>query len=124
MPRPRKPTTLLERAGRFRKDPQRARPNEPDSPTHDWSSVPDYFSEDEEKAWHDIVLAAADGVLTYSDQLFVEMTARLLANLRTTEHSAADFAQLRISLSQLGLTPSGRASIEIPKATHNPFEDL
>lgn len=125
MARPRKPTKLLEQAGRLRKDPQRARPNEPEAPPGDWTVAPEYFDENQTAAWHDIVDQVPAGVLSKCDGVALEVAATLLARFRIGEAAtASDVGQLRIMLAQFGMTPSSRASLEVEKTTVNKFDEL
>lgn len=126
MPRPRTATNILEAKGAFRKDPQRARPNEPKVLSPFPASPPDFLAGDECGCWREIVAAAPAGVLTGADVFAVELTARLLAELRRdgSEMPASRLGHLRQQLSRLGLDPSGRASLTVDQPKENEFADL
>lgn len=124
MPRPRKPTKVLEAKGAFRKDPQRRRDGEPEV-REPLGAVPGDLNALQVKAWQEIVSFAPMGVLTQADRLVVEMAACLLAEYREDRggFSGQKLGRLEAMLGKFGMTPSDRAklSIEKPK-TENPFD--
>jgi hypothetical protein len=123
MPAQRKPTTLHEISGAFRKNPDRgrARKNEP-VPKAGIGPAPRHMSEQERACWDEIVGIVPNGVLYDSDRLAVEITAKLLAKYRRDEHSTPELTALRASLSALGLTPADRSKITVAdRDARNPF---
>ena len=83
MPRPRKPSNVMELAGAFDKNPQRRR----EEPKVDLGlgDPPDYFEADEIDVWCEIETSAPEGVLAKSDRLCVEMLVPLILQLRRRE---------------------------------------
>lgn len=126
MPRPRKPTAVLEAKGAFKKDPQRRRDGEPvvDTPL---GNPPAHMTELETACWFEIAELAPRGVLTSADRVTVEALAHLLAEFRTkkADFSASAHARMYAYLGQLGMMPAERSklSIEKPKDV-NPFAEL
>ena len=123
MPRPRKPTVLLERKGAFRKDPQRKR-TDPEV-VGEIGSPPDYFTNDEKTVWNEIATTAPVGVLSSADRGAVEAAARYWAKFRKTpaeDLTAAMVQQLRSILGCLGMTPADRSKVSAPeRKPENPF---
>ena len=116
MSRPRIATKILDARGTFRKDPDRARPNEPKPAKGDFrKQSPGYFSDLEKKCWKEIVKSAPEGVLTKSDEIMVEIAAVLLAEFRGDRPNMpmAKIQRLTLILARLGFDPSGRASISV-----------
>lgn len=126
MPRPRKPTALLEAVGAFAKNPSRARQREnepvPEGPLGDppkeWTDGAEHNHTFVEllRAWHEIVDEAPFGVLTSSDRDHVEATCYLKYKIRRAARgygkaTSGDFAQLNHNLSQMGLIPSERSRV-------------
>jgi hypothetical protein len=76
--------------------------------------------------WWEVVNAAPVGVLTYSDRFLIELTVRNLAQVRSTpEMTAAQSAEMRRCLGEMGMTPCERARLAAPKGdSKNPFADL
>jgi phage terminase small subunit len=109
MARPRTPATILNLRGAFDKDPQRKRedaegagPFETDPPTH--------LAQEVVPAWRYIVSRLPKVALSSSDEIAVEMAARLLAWYWLT--GSLDHAkELRQWLAQLGMTPAARTKI-------------
>ena len=126
MSRPRKPTALLEASGAFRKNParRRARLNEPEG-TGPIGEPPEWLNAGERECWRELVADAVPGVLTRSDNNFVALLASLYAKVKARKVSAAIYVQFRRGLSELGLTPTGRASMHVPaKPLPNPFAEI
>jgi len=116
MSRPRIATKILDARGAFRKDPQRARPNEPKPAKGTFRRAPPkQFSPKEKSCWKEIVRSAPEGVLTKSDEIMVEIAASLLNEFRTDRSniSMTKIARLQTILTRLGFDPSGRASISV-----------
>lgn len=115
MARPRKPTAILELNGAFKKDPKRARPDEPE--TEKLGPPPKYFKAAQKKIWNEIKSSCADGVLQKSDSFTVESLVHLIEEFRDCPRvfQSAKMAQMQGILKQLGMTPSARASVSAPK---------
>mgnify|MGYP001016958271 CR=1 FL=1 len=112
MPHPRKPTKLAELSGAFKKNPQRRR-NRAHEPAVDQplGARPPLLPPTEAACWDEIVAQAPSGVLTKADRVIVECAARLLAKIRGTDATAADFTQLKGCMQQLGMTPASRSHV-------------
>ena len=125
MPRPRKPTNILNLTGAFDKNPARrkARASEPKD-LGELGDPPKRLNAEQLAAWHEIVENTAYGVLTRSDRHILEITAVLLAEfwqagaLMTGTHLNI----LNASLGKMGLNPSDRSRVtaQEPKK-ENPF---
>jgi hypothetical protein len=116
MGRPPKPTQVLEMSGAFKKNPQRkkARATEPVIDTL-LGKPPGYFTDEQRAAWVEIVQCAAEGVLTGSDSVIVEMAARELVNYRTGFCNSSDKMLLMSILARLGFSPADRSKVQIPQ---------
>ena len=117
MGRLRMPTVVMEQrnafknqAGRREKralEPKVAKPF-PDAPSPDALLTPE-----EVKAWLEISDHAPPGVLTRADPQLVELCARLLVQERNRTISVGERGTLIKVLNLLGMTPAGRASVQI-----------
>ncbi|MFH5927141.1 hypothetical protein [Roseomonas xinghualingensis] len=90
-------------------------------------SPPPGWTADQKALWWEVVNSAPAGVLTGSDRLLVELAVRNLANVRSagTELTAAQSAEMRRCLGEMGMTPSERARLVAPSGKNeNPFADL
>ncbi len=129
MARPRKPTNVLELNGAHRKNPDRgrARANEP-KPTDPIGKAPVGFSQEQRKAWNDIVKTCHEGVLTKVDRLIVEIASNLLAEYRLNPvmFPSAKLNQLRGTLAQCGMTPADRSRVGVAggKPEKGDFDDF
>ncbi len=76
--------------------------------------------------WHEMVGCAPDGVLTKADRHQIEITVRLLAQIRAEpEVTAALVSQFRACLSEMGMTPSARTRLSVASSGGgNPFANL
>ena len=117
MARPATATAILELRGAFRKDPQRARPHEPEVTAPFVLDPPAHLSAEAAACWREIAGIAPAGVLTAADVVVVEMLADLLAEYRCAPSAMASskLGHMRQMLRSLGLDPSGRASLVVPK---------
>jgi hypothetical protein len=65
--------------------------------------------------WHELVAAIPPGVALQSDRFTVEIAARLLARLRSTDPlqnlSASELGSLQRALGSLGMTPADRSKV-------------
>ncbi len=118
MPRPRKPTAVLELTGAFRKDPQRkrARSAEP-VPTGEIGDAPVHFDAQLAAIWYEVISLIPAGVPTAADRIIVELTCSLVHGLRNGTSERGDKALLRSCLASLGMTPAERSKISVPKKT-------
>lgn len=125
MGRPKKPKNVILLSGGYKKHPERlrAREGEPedDRPLGD---CPEHLTPSQRQCWHEIATHAIPGVLGKSDGLAVEIAAGLFAKLRTGGIRGFELSQLNRLLGKLGMTPSDRASINIPQTKpRNTFAD-
>lgn len=126
MARPRTPTTILDARGAFKKNPNRARPDEPDA-NGDLGEPPPHLTDYEQECWNEFVAGGFPGVLCKADRVGVELVAVLLAKSRTSPATflAAERNQLIKLLGQFGRTPADRSKIVVPKKEpENPFAKL
>lgn len=130
MPAHRKPSEQLERAGAFRKNPNRRRKDLagrgelPKSPPSHLRQV-----KGATEAWREIVATIPTGVATGSDRFIIERAAILLARSRTelAGFTSNHESQLRAYLGNLGLSPESRSRLgsgngKDPKP--NPFAEV
>ena len=130
MARPRNPTALLELTGAFKKNPQRrkARENEPIADGA-IGEIPRGLPPGVRAAWREIVRDCPAGVLTSADRIAVRSAARLLAAENRGDIAVGERAQLHKILGDLGMTPRGRAYVQVappprkPGETGNAFAD-
>ena len=127
MARPRTPTNILDARGAFKTHPERKkdRANEPtDLPA--LGDAPQSFTEDQKRAWSDIVTGCPAGVLKSSDAISVEIAARMLAQLRMGMLDSKLYGQLNGLLAKFGMNPSDRSKVSVPKPAGptNPFANL
>src|SRR5690349_15010559 len=88
MPRPRKPTALLELQGSFKKNPDRgrARKDEPE-PVADLGEPPARLTPLELEMWRELESMAPPRVLTNADRWLVERACKLMAeSLEERQH--------------------------------------
>lgn len=126
MARPRTATNILDARGAFKKNPNRARPNEPKVEAKFRKSPPKRLTEDQRQAWRELVKAVPAGVLTAADHLVMEIAACLLAEFWAcpAEMDTTRITRLHAIMARFGLDPSGRASLTIEKPKDNPFDAL
>lgn len=117
MGKPRTPTKVLEMRGAYRKHPERRaqRENEPvDLP--DIEGPPSYLTTDQLECWHTIVEKCADGVLKQSDEVALEIAARLFAEMRAGTIDRPGLKQLDTLLGKFGMNPSERSKVSVSKS--------
>lgn len=114
MARPPKPTRVLELTGAFKRHPERkrAREHEPEPPLG-IGKPPNSLSESQKARWKEIAKACT--WLTVADRTIVEMTARLWQLMRDGAAGVGELKQLAVNLGRLGMTPSDRSKIQVPK---------
>jgi hypothetical protein len=125
MARPRKPTALLELTGAFKHDPQRRRPDEP-KPDGPLGPPPAAFGDDLElkSIWEELAEIVPANVLTSADRWLVELTCRVMMQIRSGETVAAKEGVLLNCLSRMGLTPADRSRITLEPKGKSTFDDL
>jgi hypothetical protein len=125
MGRPRTPSNVLDARGAFKKNPNRARPDEPES-EGEIGDPPECFTEDQCAAWRDFARTCHAGVLGSADRIALEIAAVLLADFRVNlEFPAAKLARLDSLLGRFGMTPSDRSKVKAPKKeAANSFKKL
>jgi phage terminase small subunit len=125
MSRGRTATNVLNARDAFKKHPERRREDpEPTGPFP--ADPPVHLSEAQAACWRELVRIAPAGVLFLSDQVMVELCAVLLAQFREEQTTMPPpmFAQLKMILGKLGLSPSDRAGLKVPSARRNEFDDV
>ena len=114
MPRPRTPAAVLELRGAYTAHPERRREDLPGKGEWD-PTPPQYLSEAERAAWHELVGVLPIVALSGSDRFAVAQAARLLAQVRATPAAEPAFRlldeSLRRWLSELGCTPISRTKL-------------
>lgn len=113
--RPRKPTAVLEMRGSYEKHPERRaqRAHEPAS-GDPLGPAPAYLDEAEQARYEQI--RGWCPWLLAEHQPLVERTAKLWMRLRNGLEKAHDEAQFTANLSKLGMTPTDRSRVQVPKA--------
>lgn len=126
MGRPRTATKILELQGAFKKNPQRARPAEPEVTAPFPKEVPDGFTDYQIRAWDEIVSCVPDGVLTGADLPSVKLVVMLYAEFleKGVEMPTQRMNRLSLDMGKLGLNPADRAklSVEKPKSNDSGFK--
>ena len=126
MPRPRTPSALLELRGAYRTHPERRR--------QDAAGAGPFKREPPERlppaiadAWRHIVERLPTVAITSTDEIAVEVAARLLALTWAGDADPKIFAQLLQWLGHLGMTPQARTKLPTKPAAdsaRNPFVDV
>lgn len=120
MPKPRKPTAVLQFQGAYRKDPQRAaaRLNEP-TPSGDIGTAPTHFTPEQAETWDRIVSLSLPGVLSNADRVIVEELSCAIHARRQSSAATHGLgydvklgAFIKSGLEQLGMTPSARSKVQ------------
>ena len=123
MPQPRKPTNVLHLGGATKRNAGRYRGRgEQPIDQRGIGRCPTFLTEAEKGAWRELV-TNDPGVLQRADRIAVEMTARLMAEIRADDNiTAAKQSLLASMLHKLGQTPTGRNNVSIPAPeVTNPF---
>lgn len=117
MPKPRKPTKILQFTGAFDKNPKRAesRAHEPAS-TGPIGAPPAELTGHDLTAWLRIVDECPKGVLTKRDRQHVFATALIGGAILGGSRDPKLIAQYRISLAELGMTPASASKVSAPDA--------
>lgn len=126
MGRPKKPTSQLEIVGAFKKNPDRRRDSEP--VCNDPVIMLPELSDDGQKAWAFLESTAVPGVLTAMDSAYLALVAESLADVWYGDSKTiTDRAKVGAMLGKLGMTPSDRSNVIVPKkreTTGRSFKDL
>lgn len=140
MARPRKPTNVLQLAGAFKKDPQRAaaRANEP-KPTGPIGDPPAGTDAEVARVWREIVEEAPPGVLTNADRGVLLLMAKLrlhaevgdpfIADDGTTFETVRIYDTKRLTLllrcyTELGMTPASRSKVQAKQPDDKPANEF
>jgi hypothetical protein len=93
---------------------------------------PDYLPPDIAAVWRQVMGVVPLDVLADCDVISVEIVARLTAQMRS--EGETDWAQLRIALGELGMSPASRSKVKVMdfgdaerkpgEPTGNAFADL
>lgn len=126
MARPRTATNILDARGAFRQNPQRKRDGEPKPKSAFRKSAPAHLTPEQKAVWKEIVKQIPAGVLTGSDHAVVEIVVVLYALFRELGAAmpAAQLTRMASLMGRLGLDPSGRASLVVPKEKDTGFDDV
>lgn len=126
MARPKTPSNILDARGAFKKNPKRARPNEPEVKGKLQDDPPLHLDTHQKSCWLEIKRTVPAGVLTSSDALILEVVAVMLAEFRLGYLKMSDGRINRMTtlMGRLGLDPSGRASLVVEKPKDNPFDEF
>lgn len=119
MPRPRKPTELLELQGSFEVHPERRRPIGPKSALG-IGDAPEELRPDEAGCWYEFIANAPAGVLTSGDRWALERACCLQAKARREGLSPPELGHLRGYLTELGATPASRSKISAAPGEDKP----
>jgi hypothetical protein len=122
MSRHRTPTEVLTVRGSFRKHPERlvARGNTPTSP--DVGEPPECLSDEQREAWKYIVSRCPRGVLRRSDEVALEIAARLFTKMRAGTIDPPGLRQLDVLIGKFGMNPLERQKVPVtPKPKENRF---
>ncbi|MDX2061372.1 MAG: hypothetical protein SFV24_26405 [Gemmatimonadales bacterium] len=128
MPRPRKPTSILDLTGRLKHDKKRYADRADEPVDNDpIGEPPAAFNEVQQRIWRDVKAELVDGVGLASDRQSFGTLVRLLEKQERNDLTAAELAALIKLYTLFGMTPSDRSRVKAPKknAAHaNPFGQL
>jgi len=115
MPRPPKPTPLLEIGGTYRKD-RHGKRNEP-TPKAGIGPYPSNLPVAPADIWDELVNTIVPGVLGDTDRAYLSIICELLSQFRRDPEgiSGAKLSQLTMMLGKLGMNPVDRMKIQAPK---------
>ena len=114
MARPRKPTAQLELVGAFKHNPDRTRDAEPQC-DEDALLPHERITDAEREAWDFLVATAVPGVLTAMDSASLLLCARCLSAVWDGEVNITDSLKVNTMLGKLGMTPSERSRVVVPR---------
>jgi phage terminase small subunit len=118
MPRPRKPTALLELNGAFDKNPQRRRKRQHEpKPENPLGSPPMHLRENEMAVWLELSEQLPAGVATSMDRAAFELVTCLLVQFRQHRESmtGSQMTLLATLLGRFGMNPADRSRVAIPQ---------
>lgn len=118
------PTVVLEARGGFEHRPSRkeARAKEP-KPTQPIGRPPKTFTKTQKLVWKEIIKQCHPGVLCLADTIWLEMTVRLVCQLREGSISNQGMMQLQSCLSKLGMNPADRSRVQTVLEQIEPVAD-
>lgn len=121
MPRPRKPSNILELNGAFKANPQRRRKVIHPAPT-DLGAPPAWMTREQAAVWHEIMEIAPPNIIKSTDAIAVSVFACLVCEFRADPvlFSSARVAQLMGFFSRFGMTPADREKISIDQGEITP----
>jgi phage terminase small subunit len=121
--RPRLPSNVLELRGAFKKHPERRR-RDAQGTGEFKTEPPAHLPAGAVPAWNYLVTRLPKIALTSSDEIAVEIAARLLAQYWLTS-DIDTMKELRQWLGKLGMTPADRTKMpSAPPNDKNPFSGL
>jgi phage terminase small subunit len=124
VPRPRKPTAVLEASGAFIKNPQRKRPLEP-KPTGELGDPPSHLEREEVLTWHEMAADIPPGVATNADRRMFEVLVCLMVGFRHRRLSGTELGQLTSLSGRFGMTPADRSKVKVSNDNaQDPLEDF
>jgi hypothetical protein len=124
MPRPRKPSNVLELNGAFKHNPDRKRATV--KAAHGVvGDPPEHFDEIQRREYAEIVRLAPPGVLKPSDAQSVALLATLMAEFHQAPYAfnAAKYGATLKLLQQFAMTPSSRENFSV-KTDEEPQDEL
>ena len=74
---------------------------------------PAHLQAAEKAAWAELVRVAHPGLLTRSDRLILEIAAKLIVRMRTSDAKTSEFNALLSVLAKLGMTPAARLKMNL-----------
>lgn len=116
-----KPATLKLVTGNPGKRPV----NDAEPQAKELGPPPNWFTPEQRLVWQELLAAAPHGVIKESDRVILELTVRLVIDVRSYPTvQAAVATQLRQCLGELGMSPSARARLSVGSGKKtNPFDD-
>ena len=125
MGRPATPTKVHELNGAYKAHPERKNHDEPDIEELD-STPPKYFNDLQCKYFYDLIDRSLKGVGGKSDYYLFTTGAVLLAEMEDLEGKLPTprIGQLISVLAKLGMTPSDRAGLKVPKNNKSKFDGI
>lgn len=124
MARPKKASNILDLKGAFKKNPNRARPDEPIPEGEFSKEPPKHFDAHEIMMWRELVDQAPAGVLTSADPFAFEVFVVLAVEFRERGAGmpAANMTRMCTLMGKFGFDPSGRAGLITTKKKANDFD--
>lgn len=127
MPRPRKPTKVLDLTGRLKHNPKRYR-DRLNEPVHNapLGGPPDHLPPTEREIWAELAKQLVEGVALASDRAAFETLTRLVSMERAGQIQGKDRGHLLRLYQMFGMSPSDRSRVSAPAPAKagNPFGNL